>query len=149
MRDIMSTRLVTVKPSATVRDAARAMVERGVGSVLVVDDAGSLVGIVSEGNFVGQRWGRPFSSHAAAYIFGEYLDFKGLQETYEQAAKTPVQQVMTMEVVTVTPDANLDDVVTLMLERDLKRLPVVESNRLVGVVARHDLLKAMIHPKGA
>lgn len=143
-RDIMSTDLVTVRSSATVREAAKAMLERRVGSVLVVDEKGALLGIVSEGDFVGKKGGYRFTSVASAYIFGDYVDFTGLKETYDRTASAPVYKVMATDVATVTPDAHLEDVVGLMLQRDVKRVPVVDAGRLVGIVARHDLLKVML-----
>ena len=140
----MSTALVTIQLSATVRDAAKAMLHHRVGSVLVVDPAGRLLGILSEGDFVGKKGGYPFTSLASAFIFGGSLDFTGLKETYERAAHSPVQDVMTTDVATVSPDAHLEEVVGLMLERDVKRVPVVDGGRVVGIVARHDLLKVML-----
>ena len=140
----MTTDLVTVRRSATVREAAKAMLERRVGSVLVVDEAGALLGIVSEGDFVGKQGGHPFRSSASAFIFGDYVNFIGLKETYNRTASAPVHTVMTADVATVTPDAHLEAVVGLMLQRDVKRVPVVDAGRLVGIIARHDLLKVML-----
>lgn len=119
------------------------MVARKVGSVVVLDSQRRLLGIVTEGDFVGKKGGRPFSSRVVPYVFGDYIDLTSLQATYERVASQPVSHVMTTDVATVGPDAALEDVVALMLQRDVKRIPVVESGRVVGVVARHDLLQVM------
>lgn len=141
--DIMSTDLVWVGAGTSVREAARMMVERGVGSVLVLDGGRRLLGIVSEGDFVGKKGGMPFSSRVAAYIFGDYIDLTGLKAAYDGVASLPVRDVMTTDVATVGPQATLEEVISLMLERDVKRVPVVDGGHVVGVIARHDLLKVM------
>lgn len=141
--DIMSTDLVWVRADTPVREAARKMVDRGVGSVLVLDQERRLLGIVSEGDFVGKKGGIPFSSHVTAYIFGDYIDLTGLKAAYDRAASLPVRDVMTTDVATADPGMTVEDVVSLMLQRDVKRIPVVDAGRVVGIIARHDLLQLM------
>lgn len=139
----MSRSLVWVSPQATVKDAARIMVDKNIGCVLVLEGR-RLRGILSEGDFLGHRGGLSMSSRAAASVFGHYIDVVGLQQAYEQSATRQVQEVMTREVVTVSPLTPLEEVASLMLASGIKHVPVLEGADVVGVVSRHDLLKVMV-----
>lgn len=142
--DIMSTELVWLPPHATVKEAALLMLDRGVGCVLVLDANSHLMGILSEGDFVGQRTSLPFSSRATASIFGQVVDLVGLQEAYREAAVRPVTDFMSEDIATVRPETELEDVVSLMLQRGIKHVAVVDGTLALGVVSRHDLLKALV-----
>lgn len=144
--DIMSRSLVWLPPDATVKDAAKAMVDANVGCVLVLAADRSLLGIISEGDFLGQRGGMPWSNRVAASVFGHYIDWTGLERAYDDAAKQPLLAVMTRDVATVSPQTPLEDVASLMLARGIKHVPVMDGAAVVGVVSRHDLLKVMVHP---
>lgn len=139
----MSRSLVWVSPEATVKDAARKMVDKNIGCVLVLGAGRRLRGILSEGDFLGQRGGLSMSSRAAASVFGHYIDVIGLQQAYDQAATRQVQEVMTRDVVTVGALTPLEEVASLMLASGIKHVPVMEGAEVVGVVSRHDLLKVM------
>ena len=119
------------------------MLDRGVGCVLILDANSHLMGIISEGDFVGQRTGLPFSSRATAAIFGQVMDLVGLQEAYQEAAVRPVTDFMSEDLATVRPETELEDVISLMLQRNVKHVAVVDGTLAVGVVSRHDLLKVM------
>lgn len=142
-RDAMVTDLVTVGPEMTVESAARLMVERNVGSVLVVDGSARIQGILTEGDFIGKKGGLPLSGRTMAYLFGETVGLEALADIYRHAAPRPVKEFMTREVEVVSPTTPLEDVVNLMVDREVKRIPVVEAGRLVGIVARRDVLRLM------
>lgn len=145
VRDVMTQPVLSVRPEAPVREVAALMLERRVSGVPVVDSAGRVLGVVSEGDFVrrpeietegaGSRWLRFFASRderACDYI-----------KTHGRTAA----DVMTAPAVTVSADAPVAAVAELMISRRIRRVPVVENDRLIGIIARADLLRAVCrHP---
>lgn len=111
--------LVTVKPGTTLRDAARALYENGVGSLLVVGDDGTLVGIFTERDLV------------KAVAQGASLD-------------SSIDSYMTPKPVTVNPKDSIWKALDMMIEYGIRHIPVVDDKgRLVGVVSMRDLLRGI------
>ena len=111
--------LVTVKPGTTLRDAARALYENGVGSLLVVGDDGTLVGIFTERDLV------------KAVAQGASLD-------------SSIDSYMTPKPVTVNPKDSIWKALDMMIEYGIRHIPVVDDEgRLVGVVSMRDLLRGI------
>jgi CBS domain-containing protein len=138
---IMTRPVVTVTPETSIVDAANLMLQRHVSGLPVVDGDGKLVGVVSEGDFIrrseigtGRRRGRWLR-----FILGpgkSALDF-----VHEHGHK--VGEVMTKSPLTITEDAALQEIVALMEKNNIKRLPVVRGDKVVGIVSRANLLQAV------
>src|SRR5574341_708879 len=147
-RDVMTEPALSVAPEAPLREVAALMLERRISGVPVVDRAGRVVGVVSEGDFLrrpeidtdspGSRWLRFFTSpdeQARDYI-----------KTHGRTAS----DVMSAPAVTVVADASLATVARAMSANGVKRLPVVGDGRLIGIVTGADLLRAVCaHPATA
>ncbi len=121
VREVMTRdKLVTVSPSATVKEAAMRMYEAGVGSVLIVDEEMRLLGIFTE------------------------RDLVRIVAT-ETPLDTPVSRVMTTRLVTASPDESLAMVASKMIEHGIRHIPVVdESGRLIGIVSIRDVLRHIV-----
>jgi CBS domain-containing protein len=139
--DIMSPRVVSIAPDASVLEAIGLMLDKHISGLPVVDKSGTLVGVVTEGDFLrraetGTERKRP-----------RWLEFlmgpRRMADEYVQAHARTVEDVMTREPVTVTEDASLDAVVQLMERRRIKRLPVMRGSEVVGIVSRANLLHAL------
>lgn len=120
-RDVMTGAAVTIAPDATVADAARMMVEKGVSGLPVVDLSGQLVGIV-------------------------FRDDKSLAGEFAKAHGRFVREVMTRNVVCVRYDTPLGRVAKLLWTLDVKRLPVLKNGALVGVISRRDVMRSLAKP---
>jgi len=143
----MTADVVTAPARATVEDAARLMVENRVGSVVVVapDDPARPVGIVTETDFEVGDEPIPFTFFRWPAVFGRFAwSEESLEEIYASARKRTVESVMSAPPVTVEADQELWQAVELMIRSSVNRLPVLRDGRLVGIVARHDLLKCML-----
>jgi CBS domain-containing protein len=141
VRDIMSTKVVTVSPSTTVRDIAGLMVEKHVSGLPVLSDSGTLVGIVSEGDLL-RRPELGTQKHRRRWV----SFFSGVDEQAREFTKTHALRagdVMTEQVIHVSEQTPLGDVVGLMEKHNIKRLPVLSGGKLVGIVSRADLLRAL------
>ncbi len=112
--------LYTIGPDAQVLEAVRSMAEHGVGALLVMSGT-TLKGIVSERDYA-----RKVVLHGRA------------------SADTPVAQIMSSPVLTVPPEATVQHCMVLMTERRIRHLPVVENDRVVGIVSIGDLVKSVI-----
>lgn len=144
LQRIMSAPPVTIAPSASLSEAAELMLDRSVGSLLVVDSDGQLIGIVTDSDFAARRAGIPFSTLRRPQVLGEWLGEEGVERVYEEAQRRTVGEVMSAQVHSVTAEDSVEHVLRTMLERDVKHVPVVEEGRAVGMIARHDLLKMML-----
>jgi CBS domain-containing protein len=147
VREIMVQPPVVVRPDATLEEAARLMLSRRIGCLPVVDERDQLVGIITESDYVGKEQGIPFSAFAAPQVFGHWIGPAGLERVHAAARTQTVRDIMSRSVATAREDEPVAALVARMIELKLKRLPVVRDGRVVGVVARHDLLRLMA-PEG-
>jgi CBS domain-containing protein len=117
IKDVMTREVRACEPTATVAEAAKVMAREDIGPIPIVE-GGRLVGIVTDRDIVVQvvAAGRDVNS-------------------------TTVGDIASRDLVTVSPDDNLDDALTLLAERQVRRLPVVEGDRLVGIVAQADIAR--------
>jgi len=140
-RDIMSTKVVTVSPSTSVRDIAGLMVEKHVSGLPVINDNGTLVGMVSEGDLL-RRPEIGTEKHRRRWVsFFSGVDSQAREFTKSHALRA--SDVMTEQVIHVSEETPLGDVVALMEKHNIKRLPVLSDGELVGIVSRADLLRAL------
>lgn len=141
-RDIMTTPVVTIAASASVAEAADLMLTRNIRCLPVVGDDGSLAGIITEGDFLrrgelGTRRARP--------RWLEFLVGPGkLADEYVRSSGRRVAEVMTAGVVSAAPGASLAEVVELMATRDIKNVPILDADKIVGIVSRSDLMRILL-----
>ncbi len=128
---LMSHPVITVAPDASVKDAASLLVTHGISALPVVDSSGQLVGIISEADLISIET-RPDPRSQATPI-------------RPTAGSTPhaVSDVMTRKVITVTADSEVADAARIMIDADIKRVPVVRGRRLLGIVSRRDLVRVI------
>jgi CBS domain-containing protein len=126
-----------VTPATTVKEAARILVEAGVSALPALNQKGELVGIVSEADLVAFET-RPDPRSQSLPMA-------------PTSGTTPrlVRDVMTRRVVTVPVDAEVSWAARIMLERGIKRVPVVSGRRVVGIVSRRDLVRVIARRDGA
>jgi CBS domain-containing protein len=139
--EIMTRDVVAIGPDTPVRDAIRLMLERRVSGLPVVDDAGKLTGILTEGDLLRRR---ETGTERQRRPWLEFLIGPGrLAEDYVKTHGRRVAEVMSHEVVTTTPDTPVGEIVRLMERQHVKRLPVLDGDVLVGIVSRADLMRAV------
>lgn len=143
-RDIMTPEPLTVSPDMTVTEAAHLMSEKHVGALPVIDD-GKLVGLVSEGDLIMQDVRVHFPTYLS--LLGGYIFAPGAADRFEsslrKAVGATVRDVMTVDPITVSPEALVTDVATLIIDRGVARLPVVEDDVLIGIVSKSDIVRSL------
>lgn len=140
VRQLMTQELITIGPEASLKEAARRMIESGVSGLPVTDDEQRLLGIITEADFVKTESGRRANKRA------RLLRWLGRDEDVVASAERLVEDVMTPEVVTLDPEADHPEAARLMRKAGVKRIPITEDNRLVGIVSRSDILRAFARP---
>lgn len=144
-RDIMTTDPVTVGRDLSVTDAARLMVERRIGALPVLDGE-KLVGIVTEGDLIMRDVKVEFPTYL--HLLDGFIMYPPATARFEtelkKAVGATVDDVMTPDPVTVQADTPVADVATLMVDRDVSRVPVLDGDRLVGIVSKSDIVRSLI-----
>jgi CBS domain-containing protein len=120
--DIMTTGVITVGLNTSVANIARSLVENRISAVPVLDEHEALVGIVSEADLI--------------HLEGsDFLKSHGVNAT----------DIMTKPVIAANPEMGLDELVSLFDKHRIKRVPVVAHGKIVGIVSRADILRAVAH----
>lgn len=140
--DIMIKDVVTVGPEALIRDVATLMLERRISGVPVVDAAGRLLGVLSEGDLI--RRPEIETDKIRRGWLGLFVSSDEKAHDFVKSHGRMAREVMTKPAISVTPETPLAEVVHLMERKRVKRLPVVAQGKLVGVVTRTDLLRALV-----
>jgi CBS domain-containing protein len=139
--DVMTAPVISVTPSASVGEAAALMLAHRISGLPVIASDGTLVGMLTEGDFLRRA---ELGTETKRPRWLEFLVSPGkVADEYVISHGRKVEEVMSTDVATIRRDAPLDEVVETMVRRDIKRLPVVEGGRVVGIIARSDLLRAL------
>jgi len=136
VKELMSAPVVCVSATTPVKEVAAILVERRISAVPVVDDDERLVGIVSEADLIALETSDDPRRHILPWHPSEALVARKAEE------------VMTRDVVTLPEDADAAEAARLMLQRNIKRIPVVAGDRVVGIVSRRDLLRTLARGDG-
>ncbi|MDX1377040.1 MAG: CBS domain-containing protein [Burkholderiales bacterium] len=146
-RDVMTTQVITVSPDQTVSDIARLFVTHRISAVPVVDPAGQVVGIVSEGDLIDR------ADAGTRHRMSWWLEFLAGSErqaqAYLRAHGKRARDVMTRDVVSVDEKAPLAEIAALLEKRRIKRVPVLRGGKLVGIVSRANLLHGLVAQQAA
>jgi CBS domain-containing protein len=142
VRDVMTTSVLTVPPDAPLKEVALLLLDNRVSGAPVVDAAGHVLGMVSEGDFLVKEQGSANVRHRPlARLLGES------PETGAQLAKVGAStagEAMTAPAVTIAPDRPINEAAAIMTARGHNRLPVIDDGHLVGIVTRADLVRAYV-----
>ena len=145
--DVMVTNVITVHPDASVMEIAETLVAHRISAVPVIDDSGGLIGIISEGDLV-HRVEVGTERHPSWWL--EFLAGKqALAYDYIKSHGRRARDLMTRHVITVNGETPLSEVASLLDEHQIKRVPVVDNGKIVGIVSRANLVQALINrPQG-
>jgi len=148
VREIMTTAVITVNPDTTVGELADILAKNKISGVPVVDGEGRVLGMVSEADIILQDADLHFPYYIQFLESVIYLQsVHKFEERFRKQIGSKVSEIMTEEVVSATPEATVREVATLMADRNVNRLPVTENGRLVGIVTRGDIVRAIAQQK--
>jgi CBS domain-containing protein len=141
-RDVMVSPAITVRRSATVREVAKILVEKRISATPVVDNAGKLVGIVTESDLM--RRAEAGTEHPYSWWVHFLAGDATIAADYVKSHAAKVEDVMTSDVVTATPEMPLHEIASLFEEHRIKLVPIVDKiGDLVGIVSRANLIQVV------
>jgi CBS domain-containing protein len=144
VEEIMTTDVITVSPDTEIAKAAKIMMEKRINGIPVVD-SGKLVGILCQSDLIAQQKKFPIPS-LFTFLDG-YISLTSrshLEKEVQKIAAATVDQAMTPNPVTVSPRTPIEEVASLMVDRNFHTLPVLVEGKLVGIVGKEDLLKLLV-----
>lgn len=141
-KDIMTSPVITVGPDTAVRHIAALLLKHRISAVPVVSN-GKLVGIVSEADLLHRHEIGTETAGRGGSWWLRLLSGDSSVSAYVKSHATRARDVMTADVVTVKPDTPVADIASLLERRRVKRVPVVQSHRVVGIVSRSNLVQAL------
>ena len=144
-KDIMTKDVISVKPDASIRELAELLLAKRISGVPVVDDSGALRGIVSEGDLMRKEIAPEVPDELC--ILGAVIYYNGLQEykdAFRKFSAMTAKEIMTEKVLTVKENDDVSKVAKIMLDKHIKRLPVMDGDKLAGIVSRSDIVKMLL-----
>ncbi len=143
-KDLMSTEVVTVTPDTKVRELAKILSENRISGAPVVDDQGKVIGVVTESDLIFQN--KKVHIPTAIAILDAFFFLESpekMEKEMKKMAGVKVSDIFASEVITVQQDTRLDEVATLMAEKQIHTLPVLDNSKLVGVIGKYDLIRTI------
>lgn len=148
-RDIMTRDVVTARKGTSIEEAMRLMAKHQVSGLPVVDTEGCLVGIITESDVLLKGLHAPSEMRVEVGLFAPEPD--AVDDAYRRAQSQCVEDAMTKKVVAFMENSLVVDIARAMIERAVNRVPIVDGCKVVGIVSRRDVIRAMskaVHPTG-
>jgi len=142
--DIMTTDVLTVKKETTLKELAGILYKRHINGVPVVDDKGSLIGIICESDLI--RKDKKLHIPTVVTIFDAviYLENpKNIEKEFQRVSATTVGDLYTPNPITVDEKTPIDEIATLMTQKKTYTIPVMDGDRMVGIIGKADLIRTI------
>lgn len=143
-KDIMTKEVITVQEDMTIEALGRIFIEKRISGAPVLDSRERLVGIVTENDLV--RKNSRLHIPTVVRIFDAFVPLGGtgqVEEEIRRVSASTVSEICTRTVVTVSPDATLQDICSLMFEKGVHLIPVLDAGRIVGIIGKIDIIRGM------
>ena len=143
--DIMTTEVITVKTNTSLKELAKILYENHINGVPVVDDDGLLIGIICESDLI--RKDKKLHIPTVVTIFDAvlYLESpKKMEKEIQRVNATTVEDLYSKEVLTVDEKTPVDEIATLMTQKKIYTIPVMDGDRLVGIIGKADLIRTLV-----
>ncbi len=143
-KDVMTADVITVSPETGILEAVKLMLDNRINGLPVMDDQDRLVGIICQSDLIAQQKSIPLPSlFSLLDAFIPLSSSKHLDEEVQKIAAITVDQAMTRDPVTVTPETGLEEIAGLMTDKKFHTLPVMDEGELVGVIGKEDILRTL------
>lgn len=145
-KDIMTEKVITVRPETPLEEFARILIENRISGAPVVDKDGNLVGIITENDLINQN--KRLHIPTVIRLFDAFIMLESpgkIKDEIKRITATTVWDICTKEVVTVSEDTPLQEIATIMSEKKIHLLPVMRDKRIVGIIGKADIIKAMAY----
>lgn len=144
VKQIMNRNVITVKPETPVNEIAKKLIQYNLTGVPVVNEKNEIVGIVTEFDLIRRKGIVDIPAYIAILDSFLYLeDPKKVEEELRKMIGATAKEVMTKEVVTVDPEADISELAELIEDKHINPVPVVKEGKLVGIVSRADIVRLL------
>ena len=146
IEEIMQKDIICIRENADIREIAKALTDNKVSGIPVVNEDGKLVGIVSEGDLLHKETNPRMPDYVD--ILGAIIYYHGMKryhEDYRKLMAMTASDIMTKKVISVTKEATLEEASQLMMQNSIKRLPVLEDGKMIGIVSRADIIRTLVN----
>ena len=142
-KDIMTKEVITIKPEATVKELAKLLTDNKISGVPVVDEDGNIAGIVTENDLISRN--KRLHIPTVLRLFDAYfvLGSGKVEEEMKKMAASRVDGICTKEVISISEDTTLQEIATIMSEKNIHLLPVLKNKSVIGIVGKADIVRAM------
>ena len=143
--DIMTTEIISVKKNTNLKELAQILYENHINGAPVVDDNGVLEGIICESDLIRKDRKLHIPTVVAIFDWVLYLESpKNIEKEIKRFNATIVEDLMTKDVITVGEKTPIDEIATLMDQKKISTIPVMDKNKLVGVIGKADLIRTIV-----
>lgn len=142
-KDIMTSNVITVKETTTLEDLARIIMQHHISGAPVVNDKGTVTGIVTENDLINQN--KRLHIPTILRLFDAFIPLgtSKLESEIKRMAASTVKDIYTKEVVTVDEETPVENIATIMAEKKIHLLPVLKEGKLVGIIGKKDIIKGL------
>lgn len=141
----MSRDVVKVTKDTTVKELAHLLTEKNISGVPVVDEGGRLIGVVTESDLIDQNKKVHIPTVISVLDSFIYLENPDkMEQEMRKIAGATVADIFSQKVQTVSPDTQLDELATIMSEKNIHTLPVIENKEIVGIIGKRDIIRTII-----
>ena len=144
-KDIMTENPVTVNPETEIGQAAKLLIEKGINGLPVIDKSGKLVGIICQSDLIAQQ--KKIQIPSVFTLLDGLIPLGSMSRFEKEVQKisaATVAHAMIPDPVSVGQDASVEEIAGLMVDRNLHTLPVIEGDKVIGVIGKEDLLRTLV-----
>ncbi len=143
-RDIMTRNVVTVKKDQPISDLSKLFIENHFNGVHFLDDTGKVIGVVTQGDLIEQNKNLHIPTVIALFDAVLFLESeKKFESDVKKLTGSRIEDIYQKKPVTISPGTDLSEITTIMAEKDIHTLPVLEDDKLVGIIGKKDVIRAM------
>ena len=143
--DVMTTDVMVVKTQTTLKDLAHILYDNRINGVPVVDDEGLLIGIICESDLIRKDKKLHIPTVVAVFDAVLYLESpRKFEKEIQRLNATTVEDLYTKKPITVDEKTPIDEIATLMTEKNIHTLPVMDGKRMVGIIGKADLIRTLV-----
>ncbi len=143
-RDIMDDHPPSCQPDASVDEIARRFADENITGMLVVDDQQQLLGVITESDLIDQQKNLHVPTAVAIFDMVVPLGEAQFEEELARMQAMCAGDLARSDVVTINADADLGEIATIMADRDIHHLPVLDGDSVIGMIGKHDVIKALV-----
>ena len=143
-KDIMTREVITVRQDTTVKELAETLWKNKISGVPVLDESGAVVAVVTESDLIDQT--KKVHIPTMISLLDSVIFLESSKKTEEEIKKmsgNTAQDICSSELISVTEDTGLDEIATIMSEKNVHTLPVIQNDKLIGVIGKSDIIRSM------